>query len=601
LSLDARPASSFSLYRRLLGYLTPHRPRVALAILCMVGTSATTVGLAYILKPVMDGVFLKTGDPAGQYHQLMTVTLPLALLIAVTRAACTYGQSYTMGYLSQRLVQTIRDGLYRRFITLPIAYFTRQTTGGMGARITNDVLILQESVTSVLGTAVSSSLMAVALIAYVLYLDWKLALVALVVFPLAVLPIVRFGKKMRRASGEGQSLLSELNAQIHETFSGIRVVKAFGREGDEEERFKRTNRSYWATALRSIRASAMSSPIVEAIGVVAFLTLGWWLARRAIFEGDLTPGAFISFGGALFALYKPLKDLNNIWGRMQTALAAAERCFEVLDTPDEQADAPEAVTLPALGDAIEFQGVSFEYLPGRPVLQEVSFKLRKGEIVALVGPSGGGKSTLADLIPRFYRPTKGRILWDGVDLSKAKAASLRSHIGIVTQETILFHGTIRHNITYGRPDATEAQVVEAAKAAYADGFIRESPQGYDTLIGERGARLSGGQKQRLAIARALLKDPPVLILDEATSALDTESERLVQLALDRLMGQRTTLVIAHRLSTIQRANRILVLDKGGLVEEGTHDALLAKGGLYAKLYKMQFREPTKETIETSEE
>ncbi len=585
------PPSSVALYGRLLGYLRPFRLRMGLALTCMALTSAFTVALAALLKPIIDGVFLNTGDPAGQYRQLLKI-LPLAFGVAMLRVLSTYGQNYVMGYLSQRVVQAIRNQLYARFIHMPISFFTQRTTGSLSARITNDVLILQESVTYVVGTAISSTLLIVGLVSYVLYLNWQLALLALVVFPLAFFPMIKFGRKMRHATGHGQGLLADLNAQIHETLAGIRVVKAFGREADEEKRFVDTNRSYAATMMRSIRASALSSPIVEAIGITAFLALVWWMGRQSIFSGDLTPGDFISFAAAAFSLYKPLKDLNGVYGRMQTALAAAERCFEILDLPDDQADSPDAVEAGPLDRALEFKNVSFEYEPGRVVLDGISFTLSKGEIVALVGPSGGGKSTLADLIPRFYRPTSGAVLWDGTDLNHLRAASLRRYLGVVTQETILFHGTLRANIAYGRPSASDAEIEAAAKAAHADEFIRETPLGYDTVIGERGASLSGGQKQRIAIARAILKDPPLLILDEATSALDTESERWVQLALEELMGRRTTLVIAHRLSTIRRAHKILVLDKGRLAEQGRHEDLLAKNGLYAHLYRMQFREPT---------
>jgi len=396
---------------------------------------------------------------------------------------------------------------------------------------------------------------------------------------------------MRHASGEGQMIMAELNSHIHETLGGIRVVKAFGRETGEEEKFNRTNRTYYGVAMRSIRAAALSTPIVQMIFMIAFLLLLGWLAKRVLIAEDLSIGTFTVFVTAAFSLYKPLKDLNGVWGRIQHSMAAADRCFDILDTPDDQADPAGAVSVEPLRESIEFRNVSFHYLPGKPVLDGVSFSMRKGEIVALVGPSGGGKSTLADLIPRFYRPTSGSIVWDGKDLNQIRSASLRKHIGIVTQETILFHGTVRDNIAYARPDADLKDVEAAAKAAYAVDFIREMQGGYDAMVGERGTSLSGGQRQRLAIARALLKDPPLLILDEATSALDNESERLVQKALDELMGHRTTLVIAHRLSTIQRADKILVLEKGRIVEQGKHAELLAKGGLYAHLHSMQFRDP----------
>ena len=368
------------------------------------------------------------------------------------------------------------------------------------------------------------------------------------------------------------------------------MVKAFGMESFERSKFSKSNDRFFSAAMRANRAYAASSPIVEMIGTFALLGLVGWMAHRVLFSADLTVGHFFTFVGTLATLYPRLKDFNGLWGGLQNAMAAAERCFEILDTPDSMVDREGASEVVFLRKSLEFKNVGFEYVPGHPVLRDVSFGVAKGEVVALVGPSGGGKSTLADLIPRFYAPTSGTIFWDGKDISGFKTQSLRSHIGIVTQETILFHESILKNIAYGRPGATFWDVQEAAKAAYAKEFIDNTPQGFNTLIGDRGVKLSGGQRQRLAIARAILKNPPFLILDEATSALDTESERWVQKALEQLMSHRTTLVIAHRLSTVRRADRILVVEKGRVAEQGRHGALLKKRGLYAKLYRMQFKD-----------
>jgi len=429
----------------------------------------------------------------------------------------------------------------------------------------------------------------VSMLSLLIYRDWQLALLVLVIFPLGLYPIFRYGRKIRHSSGEGQKHLADLNAQLHETLGGIRVVKAFGMEAHEKNKFKKTNDDFFGEAMKVNRAFASSSPIVETIATVVLLVLIGWMGYRALFLSNLTVGTFISFLGATFTLYPYLKNFNGLWGGLQHALAAAERCFHILDTVDPMVDVKNAVEISPLKKGLEFKKVSFEYVAGHPILKDISFSLKKGEVVALVGPSGGGKSTLADMIPRFYQPKSGQILWDGYELSGIKLASLRSHIGIVTQETILFHDTIMSNIAYGKPGATFKEIQEAAQAAYADEFIKNTPHGYNTVIGERGMKLSGGQRQRIAIARAILKNPPVMILDEATSALDNQSEQWVQKALEELMGHRTTLVIAHRLSTIRKANRILVIDKGRVVEEGKHTALLNKRGLYAKLYKMQFK------------
>lgn len=584
------PKSSLRLYFRLLGYLNDHQGRSVLAVLLMIVAAGATGIVMKQLEPIANGTFQQSANPQDTYDHLLFWVIPITLAAALVRGISGYGRDYLMRSLAQVVVQKLRNGLYGHFLTMPMAYFNTQRTGGLAARITNDVQVLEDSVTTVVGQGLSSTITAAALMGFMVYTDWRMSLAAFVVFPLALGPIFHFGRRIRRASGESQQLLAELNAQVHETLAGIRVVKGFGMERYEKHKFEATNASYLAVTLRRIRAFVASSPLVEFVTTLALLALLAWVAKRSLLEGNVNIGIFISFFAMAATLYPQLKNFNGLWAQLQQAMASAERCFEILDTSDPMADARDAVEAKPLKKAIEFKKVSFEYVKGHPVLKDISFSLHKGEVVALVGPSGGGKSTLADLIPRFYQPTSGEILWDGKDLSHLKLSSLRAQVGIVTQETILFHDSILKNIAYGRPAASFWDVQEAAKAAYAKDFIENTPQGFNTMIGERGIKLSGGQRQRLAIARALLKNPPVLILDEATSALDTESERLVQKALEELMGHRTTLVIAHRLSTVRRADRILVVDKGRIVEQGKHSALLSKGGLYARLYKMQFRD-----------
>jgi len=588
---------SFKLYLRLLAYLRGHKGRVFLVLLSMVVSALSTTFVMYQLKPIYDGAFLKTDDPVGTFSHLVSWTLPVTFFAALIRSLSGYGQDYLNRYLGQVVVQRLRNELYAHFLKLPMAYFNAQRTGSLAARITNDVQVLQDSLMNVVGQGTYSAVMVLALAVFLIYRDWQLALLALVVIPAVLYPIFRYGRKIRRSSGEGQQFLADLNSQIHETLAGIRVVKAFGMETFEKKKFERTNHQFFGAAMRVNRAFAASSPIVEIIATTVLLGLIGWMGHRALSQSNLTGGDFISFLGGTLTLYPYLKNFNGLWGGLQHALAAAERCFEVLDTVDPMVDFQGAVEATPLRRKIEFKNVFFEYVPGHPVLRGISFSVSKGEVVALVGPSGGGKTTLVELLPRFYQPTSGQILWDGKDIAGMKLASLRSHIGMVTQETILFHDSILANVSYGRPGAPFWQVQEAAKAAYAKDFISNTPKGFNTLIGDRGIKLSGGQRQRLAIARAILKNPPVMILDEATSALDTQSERLVQKALNELMGNRTTLVIAHRLSTVRKADRILVIDRGRIVEQGKHGVLLGKRGLYAKLYKLQFRDVSRASAE----
>jgi subfamily B ATP-binding cassette protein MsbA len=430
------------------------------------------------------------------------------------------------------------------------------------------------------------------MVGVIIYQNWRLAAISLVVIPLSALTMVRVGKRLKRLATSGQEQMGDMASTLQETFAGIRVVKAFGREEAEAERFKARNQTFLLTTLKSNQVWSLGHSHMEIIGVIGIATIIWYGGYLVIHE-EMTPGAFFSFMAAMFMAYTPIKKLSGANNLIQQALAAAERVFDVLDLETEQSQNRGTVPLAGINRAIEFQGVSLRYEnQTAPALTDVDLSIKPGEVVALVGSSGSGKTTLVGLLPRFYEPTGGGIYIDGIPLTSYELQSLRAHIGIVSQEIVLFDDTVRSNIAFGRTGAGQADVEQAAKLAYAHDFILRLPEGYDTIIGERGLKLSGGERQRLAIARAILRDPPILILDEATSALDTESERIVQLALGNLMKNRTTLVIAHRLSTIQNADRIIVLDRGAIVEMGSHDELLRQGGAYHRLHAMQFQDVT---------
>jgi len=457
------------------------------------------------------------------------------------------------------------------------------------SHVTTDVEKIQAAVSELAGDLLKEGLTILGLLAVLFYMDWRLAVLSLVGMPLALGPLLRLGQRLRTSNETSLRRWKDISEILQETISGFRVVKAFGMEGFEIRRFRRASGRLLAVNMRITRTTAILPPLMEAVGGLALigaLFYGSWSIR----DGHLTTGAFVSFLTALFAMYTPVKRLSRVNATLQAALAAGERVLEVLDRHDELAEVGDAVVLPRMKQGIEYRGVGFGYADAHgSILRNVNFCARRGEVVAIVGTSGSGKTTLVNLLPRFYDVTEGAILIDGVDVRQATLASLRAQIGLVTQETVLFNDSVRANIAYGMEDVDEARVETAARAAFAHDFILDLPRRYDTVIGERGSRLSGGQKQRIAIARAILKDPPILILDEATSALDAESERLVQGALANLMRGRTTLVIAHRLTTVRDAARIVVLDGGEVREEGRHDELLRQpGGLYSRLHELQF-------------
>jgi subfamily B ATP-binding cassette protein MsbA len=569
------------LYARLLTYLKPHKWRMVAAIAAMVGVSGITALLAFLVKPVLDDIFF-----AKRLNMLYFLP-PLIVFIYLIKGILSYTNNYQMSYIGSATVSRMRDQLFAALQRQPLSFFDGEATGVLMSRLTYDVNLLQNAVTQVVTSFFRDSLTVLGLTAVIFYREWRLALLAILVFPLALIVIVRLGQRMRRISHKTQVANANLYSVLQESLIGQRIVKAFARENYEEEQFVRANWDFFHIRMKLTATRVLSPPVMEFLGSLGMGAIIFYGGYNVI-QGHSTPGTFFSFLTALLMLYQPIKSLSSVQNTAQEGLAAAVRVFGLMDREPEIQEVPEAVALAPLTREITYAGVSFAYDGRHDVLHDISFTVRRGEVVALVGPSGAGKSTLMNLLPRFYDATRGAITIDGRDIRDLTLASLREQIGVVTQQTILFNDTVRHNVAYGRLTASEADIIGVLKAAHAYDFVMALPEGLDTLIGEQGVRLSGGERQRLAIARALLKDPPILILDEATSSLDSEAEREVQQALDQLIVGRTTLVIAHRLSTVRGADRIIALDDGRIREIGTHAALLAKGGLYRRLYEMQF-------------
>ena len=569
------------IYKRLIKLAKPHLPKFILAMLCMLVVGGLTSALAFLVKPVLDDIFMKK-------NAAMLKWIPIAVVaIYMLKGLCTYVQTILMNFIGQRVVADIRNRLYQVIQTQSMSFFTKNQTGILMSRITNDVNSMQGAVSEAVTSLLKDSFTLICLMFVIFYRDWQLALVAMVIFPVTIYPIATFGRKIRKLATRTQVTMGSLTTLLQETISGARIVKAFGREDYESSRFSRENENLLKLTLKSVTISAVSSPFMEFLGGVGIAAIIFYGGYQVI-QGVSTPGTFFSFLAALILLYEPIKRLTNVNNTIQQGIAGAQRVFSIIDAVPEIRNKPEAIPLPAISKAIDIRNVTFRY-EDTPVLKQINLTVRAGEAVAFVGMSGGGKTTLVNLIPRFYDVSEGQILIDGRDIRDVTMESLRAQIGIVTQQTILFNDSFRNNIIYWYIEKTEADVIRAAKAANAHHFIMNLPDGYDTVIGEQGTKLSGGERQRISIARALLKDAPILVLDEATSSLDTEAEIEVQEALENLMKGRTTLVIAHRLSTIRNADRIVVLVNGEIVEEGTHEALLDKKGEYFRLYQMQFK------------
>jgi len=571
-----------SLYRRLWVYMRPYWwPHFSLAVVCMLLFSATNGIMPFLIRHIFDDVFTNKDTYALQV--LPGVIIATFLL----RGLVGFGSTYLSEYVGQRIIADMRNQLNDHIQHMSLSFFNRTPTGTIVSRITNDVAMVRAALTDAVASVLKDASSLIILVGVAFYEDWLLSLIAFVVFPASVLPIIRLSKRLRSFSKRGQASMGNLTMLLQETIQGNRVVKAFGMQEYEKQRFAEENDRLFRLSMKGTRIRAFTNPMMEILAAFGIAGVVWY-GGYSVIVGGRTQGAFLAFLTALFLLYDPFKGLAKTNTAIQQALGAAERVIELLDIAPDVEDRPGARHLGAIRQAVRFEHVGFSY-DHEPVLRDINLEIRRGEVIALVGMSGGGKSTMADLIPRFYDVPEGCISIDGVDIRDYTLASLRAQVAIVTQHTFLFNDTVRNNIAYGDITKDMDAIVAAARAAHAHDFIMELPHGYDTVIGELGVKLSGGQRQRLAIARALLKNAPLLVLDEATSALDNESERLVQSALETLMHNRTTLVIAHRLSTIRRADRIVVVVRGRIVEQGTHEELLALNAEYRKLYDLQFQ------------
>jgi subfamily B ATP-binding cassette protein MsbA len=570
-------------YRRLFAYVVPYRSHLAISILFGLMVSGITTAAALLVKPVLDDIFIER-DMAKLYFFPF-----LIVLLYTARGLCDYVHSYLIQSIGQRVIRDVRNQLFAHMQSLPLSYFHRHHTGTLMSRITHDITLMQGTVSGAVNTLLRQGVTMAGLIGVAFYRDWFLASCAIIVLPLASILVVQIGRRLRRFSRLAQEQMGQLSTLLEEVFSSIAIVKGFGRETYESERFRGRNASYYRLMMRAVRTSELGSPIMEGLGALGVAAVVFYGGQQVI-AGTTTPGTFFSFLTAILMLYEPMRKLARVNSTLQNAMAASERVFAVLDTPGEYEGEQDKPVLPALRQQLAFTDVSLRYQSDGPlVLQDINLQVRAGEVVALVGVSGAGKTSLVQLVPRFFEPTHGRITIDGIDIRHVSLASLRAQIGFVSQDILLFDDTLRHNILYGNLNASEQQMLAAAEAAYVHDFVMHLQDGYDTVIGERGVKLSGGEKQRLAIARAVLRNAPILILDEATSALDSASEQMVQQALVHLMKDRTTFVIAHRLSTIRHADTIVVLHEGRIVETGDHETLLTRGGPYSRLYDLQFK------------